>query len=395
LSFIAQKPAVELAALVSQFRESFVQQHDPLKHHLRTLNAIQHCRTAYMGGHVDKCDNAACHKIRISYNSCRNRHCPKCQSVNTQKWVAARGRDVLPATYFHLVFTLPQQLHTFCMHYPKELYSILFLSAKETLETFGRDKKHLGAQTGMVAVLHTWGQNLSLHPHLHCLVPGGGITDAGYWKNCKADGNFLFPAKAMAIVYKNKFLEKMKAFLRIKGLPFDADLRKTLYHLNWVAYAKEPFLGAAQVIEYLGRYSHKVAISNHRLRSVANGKVTFAYKDYADGSKQKLMCLNGEEFLRRFCLHILPPGFMKIRHYGLLASRAKPKLRLLQMQCGVLLQNLETENWKIITKTKLGFDVDACPCCKTGKMIRICSFNAHAPPLALLAELLKPSNGFT
>ena len=384
------RPTFELAGIVKDYRETFVQQHQPLKHHLRTLNAIQHCRTAYMGGHVDKCDNPACNKVRVSYNSCRNRHCPKCQSTNTQRWVEARGRDLLPTTYFHLVFTLPHELNTFCLHYPKQLYSILFTASKETIETFSRDEKHLGAQTGMVSVLHTWGQNLSLHPHVHSIVPGGGITPSGYWKNAKSNGKFLFPVKAISMVYKNKFMEKLKVFLDSQQEPLEVHLRKKLYNLNWVVYAKQPFLGPAQVLEYLGRYSHKVAISNHRILNVENGKVTFGYKDYADGSKQKLMCLDGEEFLRRFCLHILPPGFMKIRHYGILSSRAKPKLRMQQLQMGVLVQNIEKANWKVLAKIKFDFDVDACPCCKTGKMIRIMAFEANAPPLTLLSCLLKP-----
>jgi hypothetical protein len=185
----------------------------------------------------------------------------------------------------------------------------------------------------------------------------------------------------MSIVYKNKFMDMFKQFLSSKNLSIDVPLRKHLYNLNWVVYAKQPFAGPAQVVEYLGRYSHKVAISNHRIKEVENGKVLFGYKDYADQSKQKLMTLNAEEFLRRFCLHILPPGFMKIRHYGILASRVKPKLRIQQMHMGVLVQNIQRANWKEISKTKLNFDVDKCPCCKTGTLIRIMSFSANAPPV--------------
>lgn len=374
------KPAFELAEIIRNYRTAFLEDHTPLKQHLRVLNAIEHCRTVAMGGHVDKCNS--CNHIRISYNSCRNRHCPKCQATNRERWIAARQQDLLPTTYFHVVFTIPQELNPFCLKFPKALYNILFAASKETIETFGNDTKHLGAQTGIVSVLHTWGQNLSLHPHVHMIIPGGGITPAGYWKQAKSNGRFLFPIKPMSIVYKIKFMEKFRQFLENEKQPLHEQFRRKLYNMNWVVYAKQPFGGPKQVIEYLGRYSHKIAISNHRIKSVSNGNVTFTYKDYAHGSSQKLMTLTATEFLRRFCLHILPPGFMKIRHFGFLASRVKPKLRMHQMQMGVLIQNLENvkTDWKEITRDKLNFDVDSCPCCKTGRLIRIHSFDANAPP---------------
>ena len=288
-----------------------------------------------------------------------------------------------------MVFTLPQELNTYCLNYPKELYNILFAASKETIETFAADPKHLGAQTGMISVLHTWGQTLSLHPHVHMIVPGGGITPSGYWKSAKSDGSFLFPLKAMSVVYKNKFMEKLKLFLEKEKKWIDVPTRRKLYNKSWVVYAKQPFGGPKQVIEYLGRYSHKIAISNHRIKDVSQGKVSFTYKDYAHGSVQKQITLEAEEFLRRFCLHILPPKFMKIRHYGILASRCKPMLRKHQFAEGIIVQVEEKKNWKEITKTKLGFDVDACPCCKTGKMIRILSFEANAPPLQFIEQLNK------
>lgn len=371
----------ELAYIVKNYRTEFIEKNQPLKHHLRVLNAIEHCRTAYLGGHIDKCNNDTCNYLRISYNSCRNRHCPKCQSTNKEKWIDARVKDLLPTTYFHVVFTMPHELNTYCINYSKEMYNILFAASKQTIETFGNDPKQLGAQMGMVSVLHTWGQNLSLHPHVHMIVPGGGITPAGYWKNTKNKGKYLFPIKAMSIVYKNKFMDLFKQFLSNNKLTIEVPLRKHLYKLNWVIYAKQPFAGPAQVIEYLGRYSHKVAISNHRIKEVDNGKVLFSYKDYAHQSKQKIMSLDAEEFLRRFCLHILPPRFMKIRHYGILASRVKPKLRMQQMQMGILIQNIQQSNWKEISKKKLNFDVDKCPCCKTGTLMLIMSFMANAPPI--------------
>lgn len=253
--------------------------------------------------------------------------------------------------------------------------------------TLGNDPKHLGAQMGMVSVLHTWGQNLSLHPHVHMIVPSCGMTPAGYWKQSKSKGKYLFPGPIMRAVYKGKFMEKFRLFLAEKNLEMDGILRQKLYSLNWVVYAKQPFGGPKEVIEYLGRYSHKIAISNHRIKEVSNGKVTFSYKDYASGGNQKLMTLKAEEFLRRFCLHILPSGFMKIRHYGFLSSRLKQKLRMEQMIMGIILKPKVKTDWKIITKTKLGFDVDVCPCCNKGRMIRILSFDAHGPPLEFIAKL--------
>jgi len=381
------KPTYELAHIVKEHRNAFEKNHTPLQQHKRVLTAIEHCRTMAMGGHVDQC--TACNHLRISYNSCRNRHCPKCQATNRERWIEARQQDLLPTTYFHVVFTLPHELNGYCQKYPKSLYNILFAASKETIETFGNDVKHLGAQTGMVSILHTWGQNLSLHPHVHMIVPGCGITPAGYVKQAKNKGKYLFPIKAMSIVYKNKFMEKLKQFLQSEKQELDVTLRKKLYNLNWVVYAKQPFGGPKQVIEYLGRYTHKIAISNHRIKDISNGMVTFTYKDYAHGSQQKLMTLTGEEFLRRFCLHILPPRFMKIRHFGFLASRIKPALRMQQMKLGVLIQNQEKQNWKALAKAKLNYDVDACPCCKTGRMIRIQTFDANAPPDLTRLKTLK------
>src|ERR1035437_5426268 len=366
------RPVFELATILKDYKTAFQEKYPPLKYHQRVLSAIEHCRTAYFGGHIDKCNS--CNHLRISYNSCRNRHCPKCQNTNRERWIEERQRDLLPVSYFHVVFTLPQELNSYCQKYPEDIYNILFSASKETVETFANDPKHLGARTGMVSVLHTWGQNLSLHPHVHMIIPGGGITEDGIWKRAKSNGSFLFPVQAMSVVYKNKFMEKVKLFLETENKPMDAALRRMLYTKSWVVYAKQPFMGPKQVIEYLGRYSHKIAISNHRIKNVSEGKVSFTYKDYADGSKQKIMTLETIEFLRRFCLHILPPHFMKIRQYGILSSRTKPKLRMQQMKMGIMVMDTKTlpeKNWKELTKTKLNFDVESCPCCKTGKMVRI------------------------
>lgn len=262
------------------------------------------------------------------------------------------------------------------------------LQSKETIMQFGNDSKHLGAQMGIISVLHTWGQNLSLHPHVHMIIPGGGITKAGNWKHAKNDGKYLFCVKALSKVYQGKFMEKLKDFLQTINQPMSLRFKGNLYNKKWVVDARQPFLGPKQVIEYLGRYSHKIAISNHRIKKVENGQVTFSYKDYAHGSVQRLLPLDAEEFLRRFCLHILPPKYMKIRHYGILASRTKPRLKMQQMKMGVLIVKKEKQDWKEITKTRLGFDVETCPCCKTGRMIRVMSFDANAPPLKINNRLL-------
>lgn len=381
------KPTYELASIIKEYKDLFYHKHPVLAHHKRTLHAIEICRTQALGGHVDKCNT--CTHVRISYNSCRNRHCPKCQVTNKEKWILARQNDLLPTTYFHVVFTLPQELNTYCLHYPKALYNILFEASKETIESFSNDEKHLGAKTGMISLLHTWGQNLSLHPHIHMIVTGGGIDDTGQWKHAKNKGSFLFPVKAMSIVYKNKFMEKLTQFLQTKNKAMEVKLRRELYNKNWVVYAKQPFAGPKQVIEYLGRYSHKIAISNHRIKNIANSKVSFSYKDYANGGKQKTMTLDAEEFLRRFCLHILPAKFVKIRHYGLLANRNKEKLKVLQFSLGIIKPKLEKQDWKTIAKQTLNFDVDTCPCCKTGLMIRVLSFDANAPPIQVIRQQQK------
>ena len=381
------KPTFELAEIIQKHNTTFTEKHHPPKQHIGVLNAIAFCRTAYFGGHVDTCNS--CNHERISYNSCRNRHCPKCQGTNRERWILARQNDLLPVPYFHVVFTIPHELNAYCMQYPKALYNMLFSASKETIMQFGRNPKNLGAQMGIISVLHTWGQNLSLHPHVHMIIPGGGITGTGEWQPAKSKGRYLFPVEALSIVYRGKFMEQLKIFLEEKNGSLPVNLRRSLYAKKWVVYAKRPFGGPKQVIEYLGRYSHKIAISNHRIKNIKDGMITFSYKDYAQKSAQKEMTLDADEFLRRFCLHILPAKFMKIRHYGILASRVKPKLKIQQIKMGINVPKKEKITWQEITLNKLGFDIAACPCCKTGRMIRTMSFDAHAPPPIINNKLLK------
>lgn len=383
------RPAYELTDIIRTYGDSFIEKYKPLKQHLSTLNAIEKCRTAALGFHVDKCNS--CEHVRISYNSCRNRHCPKCQSTNREAWIEARKNDLLPEKYFHVVFTIPHELNTYCLNHPKEMYKILFEASSETILQLGSDPKHLGAKMGMISVLHTWGQQLVLHPHIHMIVPAGGIGEDGIWKHLKGNGKFLFPFDVLRKLFQGKFMDKLSKFLISIDKPINVPLRRALYNTKWNVDARQPFLGPEQVIEYLGRYSHKVAISNHRIKNIENGKITFSYKDYADGGKQKLMSLSAEEFLRRFCLHILPPAFRKIRHYGVLSNRNKELLHRQQMLMGVPFVKKEKKDWKEISRQNLNFDPDACPCCKTGKMIRLMSFDANPPPkaLAMLEEFIK------
>lgn len=287
---------------------------------LRTQHALRKCRTVALGGHIDRCNNPDCSKLHLSYNSCRNRHCPKCQGHQREQWVRARESELLPVTYFHVVFTLPQELNRLCLYKPKTLYNMLFKVSWQVICGFGYNPKFLGARPGMVAVLHTWGQNLSLHPHLHCIVPGGGITACGKWKPAKNKGKYLFPVKAMGKVFRARFVAQLRKELDVKVASGFYD---SLFKKHWVVYCKRPFLGSLQVVEYLGRYTHKIAISNHRIQAIGNSTVTFLVKDYRQGGKKSLMRLSDAEFIRRFAMHVLPKGFVRIRHYGMLSSYHK------------------------------------------------------------------------
>jgi hypothetical protein len=300
----------------------------------------------------------------------------------------AREADLLPVGYFHVVFTLPDFLNPLCHQHPKALYDLLFRSVRDTLFPFAADPKHLGAELGYIAVLHSWGQTLTLHPHLHCIIPAGGITVKGNWKQARSKGNFLFPVKALSKVFRGKFRDGLLQKAKDAGFEVSAELLRKMHQSNWVVYAKEPFAGPKQVIEYLGRYSHRVAISNHRLISASDGKVTFRYKDYRHGNKQKVMTLEATEFLRRFCLHILPPRFVKIRHYGFLSSRRKAtELAALQ---GKEVNNSTAETvpapkltWQEVCRQRLKYDPEQCPCCQSGRMKTIETILPRSPPSAI------------
>lgn len=337
------RPRLEVADILRIHGAAYRARHPVSPEQSQAWTNLTQCRTAALGGHRDACER--CEYVRISYNSCRDRHCPKCQTAQRAAWIEARCDRLLPVEYFHVVFTLPEQLQPLALKNRRVLYALLFRSASQTLLELAADPKRLGAQIGFTAVLHTWGQNLLFHPHLHCVVTGGGLSaDGGRWISARP-GYFL-PVKVLSRLFRGKFLAGLKRAYRNGELALTgsvahlADSRvfqqflDRLYRLPCVVYAKPPFGGAAQVYRYLGRYTHRVAISNSRLIALQEDRVRFHYKDYADDGKTKQMSLSAEEFIRRFLLHVLPKGFVRIRHYGLLAS---PNVQTKLQRCQWLL----------------------------------------------------------
>jgi hypothetical protein len=331
------QPPFEVADIIRAHGNSFIEKNRSWLtwFHLRVLFAIEHCRTAVLGGHLDRCRQ--CAYEAISYNSCRSRHCPKCQTNARDKWLVERGKELLPVKYVHVVFTIPHELSWLALQNKKVVYDLLFHSSAATLMEIAADPRHLGAEIGFLSVLHTWGQKLQAHPHIHCVIPAGGLSpDHQSWVHPRYA--FFLPVKVLGRVFRGKFIAGLKrAFLRgelrfpgsMKQLAtkkvFHAFLRPLFRH-DWVVYAKRPFGGPEHVLHYLARYTHRVAISNHRIVNFADGKVTFRWKDYAHGSKQRLMTITAEEFLRRFLLHTLPRGFVRIRFCGFLANRSRRAL---------------------------------------------------------------------
>ena len=327
------RPAVEVADIFRAHAEIFIDNHTIGFQQLKAIRAITRCRTAALGGHADVCPNCKEAPV-ISYNSCRNRHCNKCQSQARERWIDARRQELLQTRYFHVVFTLPHQLHTLVLQNQEELYNLLFRTVAETLREVARNSKHLGAEIGFFGILHTWGQNLLFHPHIHCVIPGGGISpDKDRW--IQPLFPFFLPVQALGKVFRGKFVAGLRCAHRKRQLIcagsiqhlgktqcFSAFLR-TLFRQNWVVYAKPAFGGPEQVIRYLGRYTHRVAISNHRLISFDGGNVTFRWQDYAGGNKTRVMTVSSDEFMRRFLLHVLPKGFVRIRHFGVLANHCR------------------------------------------------------------------------
>jgi hypothetical protein len=331
------RPPLEVADIVRTYGTAFVKRHRRWLTglHLKVLRAIVACRTAALGGHIEQCDS--CGQRAISYNSCLNRHCPKCQAAARQRWLEKRSAELLPVPYYHVVFTLPHVLAPLALQNKALVYCLLFRAAAQTLLQIAADPKHLGANIGFLAVLHTWGQTLLAHPHLHCVVPGGGLSpDHRRWIPCRP--KFFLPVKVLSPVFRGKFLaglerafEKHQLTLAGQLAPLQspaafAALLRTAAKPNWVVYAKRPFAGPAQVLTYLSRYTHRIAIANSRLLAMADGKVTFRWRDYAHGYQTRSMTLEADEFLRRFLLHVLPQGFVRIRYFGWLANRHRTQL---------------------------------------------------------------------
>jgi len=353
-------------------------------HVQHVLRRLKLCRTAALGYHVYRCSNDACGHVKYQYHSCRDRHCPGCGAIKKQQWIQARTQELLPVKYYHVVFTLPHELNSLVMGHRNVLYKLLFDASAQTLLCFAKDPKYLGATPGIISVLHTWGQQLSFHPHIHCIVSGGGITDNTIWKNAtRNEWRFLFPVKAMGIVYRTRFLQALKQMIDsgVVTLTDTTDIKQLLnqlYQKDWVVYAKAPFGGPQAVIEYLGRYTHKVAISNHRICSInMEGAVTFEYKDYADGSRQKQMTLGAAEFIRRFEQHILPRRFTKIRTYGYLANRNRLRrindvLKKLKLPLHKGVVNVPLQ---LLLKERYGVDIIECPRCKGKTMKWLMTYN--------------------
>lgn len=380
--------AIELADLFRRFESEL----GPLRpEQAKAARAIVDCRSEALGGHLQECDR--CGHRQNAYNSCRNRHCPKCQSADQARWLTARQADLLPVEYFHVVFTIPHELHPVFLANKKVCYGLLFAAVAETLKEVALNPKRLGARIGFTAVLHTWTQKLLYHPHLHCVVPGGGLSpDGSRWIPCKR--GFFLPVKILATVFRGKLLSKLGDHLRrgdhrvAKSDPF-ALLRQAATK-RWVVYSKAPFAGPEQVLRYLGHYTHRIAISNHRLLALEGRKVRFTYRDRADSNKRKCLTIDVADFLRRFLLHILPAGFMRIRHYGLLANacrdetlaRSREHLGVTEPVAAHAEQPLLAADLILATT---GVDPRACPRCSKGRLVRIGEIAPKAPRSTRLA----------
>jgi hypothetical protein len=349
------RPPLEVADLIRTAGAAFIERSRKWISwkHIKVLLAIARCRTAVLGGHLDQCTRCG-HRAAISYNSCRNRHCPKCQTSARERWITARQRELLPTRYVHVIFTLPHRLAPLALQNKKVIYDLLFRASAETLLEVARDPRHLGAEIGFFSVLHTWSQKLGLHPHVHCVIPAGGLSlDHTRW--VKSRDRFFLSIHVLRRVFRGKFVAGLQCAFRDGQLRFSGDLTllaqskvftswlRPLFRKDWVVYSKPPFGGPEYVLQYLGRYTHRVAISNHRLVSFAEGKVTFRWRDSAHNNEQKLMTLSLDEFLRRFLLHVLPKGFVRIRNFGFLANRRRTTLLPLGFQLLGAVQQPHTE----------------------------------------------------
>jgi hypothetical protein len=392
---------IEVADVFRQHGPAYRESHKLIRNDWRAMHAIEACRTAVLGGHKDKCDN--CGHLEISYNSCRNRHCPKCQTLKKERWIEARGEDLLPIQYFHVVFTIPSELNRLVLMNRKVMYDLLFRSVSETLMELANDQKYLGARIGAIGILHTWGQNLMDHPHIHCIVTGGGLSaDGNHWVSCRK--GFFLPVRVMSALFRGKFLGYLKNCFKRGVLVFPGSIcqlkepgnfeifRKQFYDKKWVVYCKPPFGGPMGVLQYLGRYTHRIAISNNRILTNQDGNVSFLWRDYADGNRQKTMILKAAEFIRRFLLHVLPERYVRIRHFGLLANRSrKDNMAVCRKIIGggktVAKESTKQETWQEQLLRICGIDVNTCPVCQKGRMSRVALLNplrCNSPPMLLI-----------
>lgn len=386
--------SLELGDLLRRHGERYAATHRVSPVQQKVIRALSQCRTAALGGHLEACDR--CGHRRAVYHSCRNRHCPKCQSLAQADWIEARRADLLPVPYFHVVFTLPHELCPLALHRPRVLYDLLFQAATATLAAFARDPRHFSGKTpdgqggtlGITAILHTWAQNLSLHPHLHCVVTGGALSfDQQHFLTPRHQG-FLFPVRALSKVFRGKFLDGLLRAFKDGELGDDPSvprLCKGLRRRDWVVYAKPPFAGPERVLAYLGAYTHRIAISNRRILCIQHNRIAFRYRDSADGNQQKVMQLDVLEFIRRFLLHVLPQGFVRIRHFGLLANRARKQkiARCRELLAVPAPEILAPQSRREQLLERIGVDLEQCPACGEGRLAFVSEIE-RLPRLRLL-----------
>jgi hypothetical protein len=382
------RPKWEVADVFRRYGEEYRRNHGASmsQEQRRVMTAIEVCRTAALGGHLERCDQ--CDYERNCFNSCRDRHCPKCQSLARAKWMEDRQAELLEVGYFHVVFTVPQEIAAIAYQNKDLVLGILFRITAETLKTIAADPKHLGAEIGFFAVLHTWGQNLQFHPHLHCVVPGGGLTNDGRWISCRPD--FFLPVRVLSKLFRRLFLEalqaefdagKLKFFHALEPLREPAEFGRQMAKLkacDWVVYAKQPFAGPQQVLDYVGRYTHRVALSNNRLLDIEDDQIQFKWKDYRDSDQVKTMTLSSDEFIRRFLMHVMPSGFHRIRYYGFLGNRYRnQKLAQCRRLLGMEVAEPQAEAPKAEKEYReryedlTGRSLCQCPHCKQGSMVKV------------------------
>lgn len=372
-----------MTQVIETFRHELSSRQKLPAYKLRALDALEKCRTSYMGGHIEACEG--CGEIRIANNSCRNRHCPQCGAIDKEKWVMAREADLLPVRYFHVVFTVPDKLNELFLNNQPGMYNLLFSTAWSVLNGFGNTKRWLGGKIGATAILHTWGQNLRFHPHVHFIVPAGALMGNGKWKNSRNRGKYLFKVEQLSDVFRARFADQLRKLHKEKLVK--GKIPNGLFDKNWVVYAKQPFGGPEQIIRYLGRYTHRTAISNERILDVDNRRVTFTWKDYTKGYEKQISSLNGEEFLRLFCMHILPPGYTRIRHYGFLSSALKgSSLSRIRMSLRVpTKKKTDSRPWQEIALERMGITPGICKHCGCRMVVVECYPNRfkmqqRAPP---------------